>query len=89
MTEDELAQFLRIPVLSNAKSQTNVIENLKRYHDLPCIHICRKPLYPLGIIRQWVEDKYLGKKDLIEIPKDYKQPCRKEKAKKYRENLYK
>jgi hypothetical protein len=64
MTEEELAQFLRIPVLSNAKNHTNVIENLKRYHDLPCIHICRKPLYPLSSIRQWVEDKVMkeGKK---------------------------
>ena len=32
---------------------------------------------------------YLGKEESLEIPEDYKQPCRKEKAKKYRENLCK
>ena len=57
MTEDELVIFLRIPLISQASDFKNVIENLKRMHDLPCIHICKKPLYPLNAIRKWVEEK--------------------------------
>ena len=52
MTENELITFLRIPEISNAKNLSHVIENLKRMHDLPCVHICRKPLYPLKILRE-------------------------------------
>ena len=59
MTESELIQFLRIPLLSNSKKHANVIENLKRFHDLPCVHLCRKPLYPLNAIRQWIDDKLM------------------------------
>lgn len=57
LTEDELIEFLRIPEVSKAKDHHNVIENLKRMHDLPCIHICRQPLYPTGAIRKWIEEK--------------------------------
>jgi len=57
MTEDELIQFLRIPEVSNASDHHNVIENLKRMHDLPRIHICGKPLYPLEAIKEWIRDK--------------------------------
>jgi hypothetical protein len=57
MTEKELVDFLRIPELSNAKNHGYVIENLKRMHDLPCIHICKKPLYPLNAVRNWVDEK--------------------------------
>jgi hypothetical protein len=59
LTEDELIKFLRIPLISKANNYNNVIENLKRMHDLPCIHICKQPLYPLSAIRKWVEDKLL------------------------------
>lgn len=59
MTEDELIRFLRIPAVSKAEDYHNVIENLKRMHDLPCIHICKQPLYPLEAIRKWIEDKLL------------------------------
>ncbi len=59
MTEAELVDFLRIPELSNAKKHSHVIENLKRMHDLPCIHICKKPLYPLNAVRNWVDEKLL------------------------------
>ena len=59
MTEEELIVFLRIPVLSSAKKHRYVIENLKRMHDLPCIHICKKPLYPLNAVRKWVDEKLL------------------------------
>ena len=38
MTEDELIRFLRIPEISKASDYSNVIDNLRRMHDLPCIH---------------------------------------------------
>ena len=57
MTEEELVCFLRIPVISKSNNYRNVIENLKRMHDLPCIHICKKSLYPLSAVKKWVEDK--------------------------------
>ena len=57
MTETELIAFLRIPEISKSKDYHNVIENLKRTHHLPRIHICRKPLYPLEAVRQWILDK--------------------------------
>ena len=59
MTEDELVEYLRIPVVSTAKNHSHVIENLKRMHDLPCIHICKKPLYPLSAVHEWVGEKLL------------------------------
>jgi hypothetical protein len=60
MTEDEVIQFLRIPEISKATNYQNVIENLKRMHDLPCIHICRQPLYPLEAVKNWVKEKTLS-----------------------------
>lgn len=57
MTEDELIVYLRIPEVSKSKDYHNVIENLKRTHHLPCIHICKKPLYPLEAVRQWILEK--------------------------------
>jgi hypothetical protein len=62
LTEEELIEFLRIPQISTAKDHHNVIENLKRMHDLPCIHICRKPLYPTEAIRKWIEEKTILEK---------------------------
>jgi hypothetical protein len=59
MTETELIEYLRIPEVSSATDHHNVIENLKRMHNLPCIHICRKPLYPVSAIQQWVQEKTL------------------------------
>ena len=57
LTEEKLIAFLRIPKVSKSKDYHNVIENLKRMHDLPRIHICGKPLYPLDEIREWVKRK--------------------------------
>jgi len=57
MTETELMHFLRIPDVSPSANPHNVVENLKRFHHLPCIHIGRQPLYPLVAVRKWVEDK--------------------------------
>lgn len=62
LTEDELIEFLRIPEVSKAKDYSNVIENLKRVHDLPCIHICRQPLYPTESVRKWIQEKITSEK---------------------------
>ena len=55
MTESEVIQFLRIPKVSNSKNFHNVIEHLKKFRDLPRIHICRKALYPKKAILEWIE----------------------------------
>jgi hypothetical protein len=60
MTEAEVIEYLRIPAVSKSEDYGNVIANLKRMRDLPCIHICRKPLYPREAIRKWIEEQ-LGK----------------------------
>ena len=57
MTESELVEYLRIPEVSKAKDYDCVVDNLKRMQDLPSIHICRQPLYPLAAIRKWIEEK--------------------------------
>ena len=59
MTEQELIGFLRIPEISKATDHHNVISNLKRMHDLPCIHLCKQPLYPLNAVRAWIGEKVL------------------------------
>ncbi len=55
MTQNELVRFLRIPEISAAKNQHNVIEHLKRYRSLPRIRLCNKTLYPLNAILEWIE----------------------------------
>lgn len=55
MTEDELIRFLRIPKISKAKDLRSVITNLKRFRDLPCVHICRQPLYPREAVMEWLK----------------------------------
>lgn len=62
LTEAELIDFLRIPEVSRAKNHRNVIENLKRMHGLPRVHICGKPLYPVEAIRKWIEEKTIFEK---------------------------
>ncbi|HSV98691.1 MAG TPA: hypothetical protein VLI39_00855 [Sedimentisphaerales bacterium] len=57
LTEGELIDLLRIPEVGGTASPHNVIENLKRMHNLPCIHICKMPLYPFEAVRQWILDK--------------------------------
>ena len=57
MTEIELIHFLRIPEVSKAKDYRNAIDNLKRMHDLPRIHICGQPLYPREAILEWIRDR--------------------------------
>jgi hypothetical protein len=55
MTEDELIRFLRIPEISNAVNHHNVIENLKRKHGLPRVHLCGKTVYLTDSVRQWLQ----------------------------------
>lgn len=62
LTEEELIEFLRIPEVSKAQNHHNVIENLRRMHDLPCIHICRQPLYPTSAVRKWIAGKTIFEK---------------------------
>ena len=60
MTEEELIQFLRIPEITSSKKHHNVIEHLKRYRDLPRIHICNKALYPKKAVLDWIEKETSG-----------------------------
>ena len=62
LTEEELIKFLRIPSVSKAQDYHNVIAHLKRIHDLPCIHICRQPLYPIEAVRKWIGEKTVSEK---------------------------
>ena len=62
MTQNELVRFLRIPEISAAKDQHNVIEHLKRYRDLPRIRLCNKTLYPLNAILEWIERETINGK---------------------------
>ena len=55
MTEEELIEYLRIPEISNSNNFRNVVENLKRMHDLPRIHICGKALYPREAVKEWIK----------------------------------
>jgi hypothetical protein len=57
LTEEELIALLRIPQVSKSKDYHNVIENLKRMHDLPRIHICGKALYPRDLIIEWINTR--------------------------------
>jgi hypothetical protein len=59
MTQLELIQYLRIPEVSTASNYDNVVDNLKRFHGLPCIHISKQPLFPLEAIRHWVQEKLI------------------------------
>jgi hypothetical protein len=59
MTQPELIEYLRIPDVSSAGDYGNVIDNLKRFHGLPCIHISKQPLFPLQAIRHWVQEKLI------------------------------
>jgi hypothetical protein len=62
LTEEELIRFLRIPEVSKSKDQHNVIENLKRMRDLPRVHICGKPLYPIQAVRDWIKEQTVNGK---------------------------
>ena len=55
MTEEELIRFLRIPEISGATNYDNVVENLKRAHGLPRIHLCGKTVYLADAVKQWLQ----------------------------------
>lgn len=55
MTEEELILFLRIPEISSAANYRHVIENLKRNHGLPRIHLCGKTVYLTDSVKTWLE----------------------------------
>jgi len=55
-TEYKLIRFSRIPEISKAQDYHNVIVHLKRYRNLPCIHICRQSLYPRQALLGWIEE---------------------------------
>ena len=55
MTEEELIGFLRIPEISSARNYRHVIENLKRVHGLPRVHLCHKTVYLTDAVRQWLQ----------------------------------
>ena len=57
MTEEELIRFLRIPEISSATDYHHVIENLKRKHGLPRIHLCGKTLYLTDSVKAWLRQR--------------------------------
>ena len=57
LTEAEIIRLLRIPEITKAGDYHNVVENLMRCHDLPCIHISRQPLFPLESVLEWLKEK--------------------------------
>lgn len=57
LTEDELIRLLRILEISKARDFHNVVAHLKRHHGLPCVHVCRQPLYPLEAVIQLVKER--------------------------------
>jgi len=57
LTEGELISLLRIPEVTKAKDYHNVVQNLMRMHDLPCIHIGKQPLFPIDAVRRWIIEK--------------------------------
>ena len=59
ITEEELIQFLRIPEISNAENHRHVIENLKRKHGLPRIHLCGKAVYLTDAVKAWLENRIM------------------------------
>ena len=55
MTEEKLTRFLRIPEISVARNHRHVIENLKRNHGLPRIHLCGKTVYLADSVTHWLK----------------------------------
>ena len=62
MTQDELVRFLRIPEISAANGQDNVIEHLKRCRNLPRMRLCNRTLYPLNAVLAWIERQTINGK---------------------------
>jgi len=56
MPEEELIRFLCIPEISHAANHRHVIENLKRVHGVPRIHLCGKTVYLTDSVKAWLEE---------------------------------
>ncbi len=54
---NERSEWCQVLEISNAKNSRNVIENLKRMHDLPRIHLCGKNVYLTDTVKQWLEGR--------------------------------
>ena len=61
MTEKELVEFLRIPMISNSTDYSNVVKNLIRFRDLPRVAICNRLLFPRKAILEWIEKEVVPK----------------------------
>ena len=61
MTEQELVQFLRIPMISKSTDYSNVIKNLIRFRDLPRVEVCNRLLFPKQAILEWVKSETVPK----------------------------
>ena len=59
MTEAELIRFLRIPEISGATNHRHVIDNLKRVHGLPRIHLCGKTVFLTDSVKQWLQQRVI------------------------------
>ncbi len=57
MTEEKLVRFLRIPEISGAVDYRNVVQNLKRVHGLPRIHLCGRAVYLTDAVKQWLQQR--------------------------------
>ena len=55
LTEEELIEFLRIPLVSTSKDYHNVVQNLIRFRDLPRIQIGKKLLFPRRAVLEWIQ----------------------------------
>ena len=44
-----------VPEISNATNHRHVIENLKRAHGLPRIHLCGRAVYLTDSVKAWLE----------------------------------
>ena len=57
MTEEELIRFLRIPEITGGTNHRHAIENLKRMHGLPRIHLCGKAVYLTDSVKAWLRQR--------------------------------
>jgi hypothetical protein len=57
LTEEELADFLRLPDVSGKAKAENVIGNLRRKRGLPYLAISNRLVYPLDLIRKWISEQ--------------------------------
>jgi len=61
MSENELSQYLRLPLVSSSTNYHNVITNLIRFRHLPRLHIGKKILFPRKAIQDWIDHETVTK----------------------------